>query len=236
MPIDTLVIGAAFLSGLLGGVHCVAMCGGIATAFPCRTLGSALQPNLGRIAGYTVAGTVAGGLGHGVVGLFRSPVLGQSLRAVVGLVLVWAALRMLGLVRGLGTQALPGPLGPVLRALRQRLLPLDTGVRRFMAGLLWGWLPCGLSATLLSAAWLQADPLAGGLTMFAFGIGTLPVMLPLTWSGSRWVSQFQRGGGRTAAGVLVLLAGLLTLAAPWLTHAPGVHRVLVALGCASAQP
>ena len=29
--IDWLVIGAALMSGLLGGVHCAAMCGGIAT-------------------------------------------------------------------------------------------------------------------------------------------------------------------------------------------------------------
>lgn len=46
--------------------------------------------------------------------------------------------------------------------------------------MLWGWLPCGLSTTLLAAAWLQADALNGALTMAAFGLGTLPMMLPLT--------------------------------------------------------
>ena len=33
MPLDWLVAGRALLSGLLGGVHCAAMCGGIATGF-----------------------------------------------------------------------------------------------------------------------------------------------------------------------------------------------------------
>ena len=33
MPIDWLTLGAALLAGLMGGVHCVAMCGGIATGF-----------------------------------------------------------------------------------------------------------------------------------------------------------------------------------------------------------
>ena len=59
---DWLVLGSAWLSGLLGGVHCAAMCGGIATAFPAmgngRGLRAALEPNLGRIAGYTVAGAI----------------------------------------------------------------------------------------------------------------------------------------------------------------------------------
>ena len=31
MPIDWLALGAALISGLAGSVHCVAMCGGVAT-------------------------------------------------------------------------------------------------------------------------------------------------------------------------------------------------------------
>ena len=54
MPVDLLVLGAALLTGLLGGAHCVAMCGGIATGFSVHSRGwlAALQPNLGRMAGY----------------------------------------------------------------------------------------------------------------------------------------------------------------------------------------
>ena len=51
--------------------------------------------------------------------------------------------------------------------------------------MLWGWLPCGLSATVLLAAWLQASAVHGALLMLAFGAGTLPAMVPLTWSGAR---------------------------------------------------
>ncbi|MCM2336749.1 MAG: sulfite exporter TauE/SafE family protein, partial [Pseudomonas sp.] len=113
------------------------------------------------------------------------------------------------------------------------LLPADTVARRMTLGLLWGWLPCGLSTTLLAAAWLQADPLHGAATMAAFGLGTLPVMLPLTWAGSRVGQRLQRSGWRTAAGLLVLGAGLVTLTAPWLAQAPALHGVLEALGCRS---
>jgi hypothetical protein len=99
--------------------------------------------------------------------------------------------------------------------------------------MLWGWMPCGLSTTLLAAAWLQADARNGALTMAAFGLGTLPLMLPLTWSGARVGQRLQRSGWRAAAGALVLSTGVLTLAAPWLMQMPTLHGLLTALGCSS---
>jgi hypothetical protein len=58
-------------------------------------------------------------------------------------------------------------------------------------------------------------------------------MLPLTWAGARFGQRLQRGGWRTAMGLAVLFAGVLTLAAPLLMQAPAVHGVLAALGCRS---
>ncbi|MBS7457421.1 sulfite exporter TauE/SafE family protein [Coralloluteibacterium stylophorae] len=234
--IDWLVVGAAFLSGLLGSAHCAAMCGGIATAISIRQRGGwlqALQPNLGRVLGYAAAGALVGGIGRGLVDL-ASPQLGLVLRTAVGLVLVVAALRLLDRRGRLAALATPGQrLWRWLRPLQRPLLPADTAARRLVLGLLWGWMPCGLSSTLLAAAWLQADAGHGALTMTAFGLGTLPVMLPLTWSGARLGQRLQRSGWRTAAGGVVLGAGVLTLAGPWLMHAPAVHGVLAALGCRS---
>jgi sulfite exporter TauE/SafE len=237
MPIDWLVIGGALLSGLLGGAHCAAMCGGIATGLSVRQRGGwwvALQPNLGRVAGYVLAGAIVGGFGHALLDFARMPQLALALRASVGVVLVVAALRLLDRHGHLGFLRAPGGrLWQWLRPLQRGLLPADTPLKRVTLGLLWGWMPCGLSTTLLAAAWLQASALHGGLTMAAFGLGTLPVMLPLTWAGARFGQRLQRGGWRTALGTVVLVAGIATLSAPLLVHAPGVHGVLEALGCRS---
>ena len=240
MPVDWLTLGAAWLTGVLGGVHCAAMCGGIATGFsamaPRGGWWQALQPNLGRVLGYTLAGAIVGGLGHGLLDLARVQWLANALRAAVGLVLVVAALRLLGFGRQLGFRATPGAgLWQRLRPLQRRLLPADNAGKRIALGMLWGWMPCGLSTTVLAAAWLQADAGNGALTMAAFGLGTLPMMLPLTWSGARLGQRLQRGGWRAAAGLLVLAAGLLTLAAPWLMQVPALHGVLAALGCLPRQ-
>lgn len=237
MPVDVLVLGAALLTGVLGGAHCVAMCGGIATGFSVGSRGwwAAMQPNLGRVGGYMLAGAIVGGLGGGLLGLARAPWLGIAMRAAVGIVLILAGLRMLD-----GKNRLPrffgGPgtrLWLALRPLQRRLLPADTAAKRIALGMLWGWMPCGLSSTLLAAAWLSASPLHGALTMAAFGLGTLPVMVSLTWAGARIGQRLQRGAFRRVSGLLVVGSGLLTLAAPWLMQMPAMHGILAALGCRS---
>ena len=236
MPIDWIIIGAAALSGLMGGVHCAAMCGGIATGFsamgPRGGWRYALEPNLGRIGGYVLAGAVAGGLGSGIVNVARSEWLALGLRTAVGVVLVVVALRLLDRQGRLARLRTPGAaLWQRLRPLQRRLLPANTTGKRLALGMLWGWMPCGLSTTLLAAAWLQADARNGALTMAAFGLATLPVMLPLTWAGVRLGRHLQRGGWMTAAGIVVMLAGMLTIAAPWLMQVPALHGPLSALGC-----
>lgn len=240
MLIDWLVIGAALLSGLLGGVHCAAMCGAIATSLsfgqkapsPAAQWLHALQPNLGRVLGYTLAGAIVGGFGHGLVAVAQTPKLALLMRIAVGLMMIVVAVRLLDPGGRFNPLARPGrALWQHLQPLQRALLPADTAFKRVGIGMLWGWLPCGLSATLLATAWLQANAFNGALTMLAFGLGTLPVMLPLTWSGARLGQALQRGGLRTAAGVFVLLAGGVTIAAPWLMQVPALHGVLSALGC-----
>ena len=76
-------LGAAFLVGLLGGVHCLGMCGGIVSALtfslpaaqrnhPATLLPILLAYNTGRIGGYTLAGAWAGGLGAAVWSMKRT--------------------------------------------------------------------------------------------------------------------------------------------------------------------
>ena len=237
MPLDLPVLLAAALAGLLGGVHCAVMCGGIAAGFPAmaprsRPLGVAWQANLGRIGGYVIAGALAGGIGGAFLRVARIDMLAVGLRMAAGLALVLVALRLLDRGGRLDFLARPGVRAwRWLQPLHRHVLPANTAWRRIALGTLWGWMPCGLSLGLLTVAWLQASALGGALVMAAFGLATLPVMLPLTWSGARMQGWLQRPRLRTALGGVILGAGLLTMAAPWLMQIPALHGPLAALGC-----
>lgn len=237
MPIDLPTLAAALLSGLLGGLHCAAMCGGIAAAIAAGAgrappLCTALLSNLGRVGGYVLAGALAGGLGAGLLTLARIESAVLAMRMAVGAVLILVALRLLGLGGRLGFVSAPGnAIWRALAPLHRRLLPADTAPRQLLAGALWGWLPCGLSGSLLIAAWLSADAIQGAQIMAAFGLGTLPLMVSLTWSGARVLRWLQRPGARYGAAGLIGLSGLLTLSAPWLARLPAAHAWLQALGC-----
>ncbi len=243
MPIDLLTLGAALLAGVMGSVHCLAMCGGIAVSLGSASgpttergsgLASAVTLNLSRVLGYVLAGALVGGLGSGLGQLLDLFAWQGVLRVALGVALMLIAVRLLGvgdrwnLLNRFGAK-----FWQLLAPLQKRLIPANTWPRRTALGVLWGWLPCGLSSSLLLVAWLEADPLHGALVMLAFGIGTLPAMITLTWSGNRISHVLANRQAKVAAASVVFLAGLLTALAPWLMSVPALHSTLALLGCRS---
>jgi sulfite exporter TauE/SafE len=239
MGIAWLTLVSALLTGLVGSGHCAVMCGGIATGFPAMAPRASwryvIEPNLGRVLGYAMAGAVAGGIGHAIVDVAAVSWLRAALRVATGALMLVIGLRLIAPDRASSPySSLGGGIWRVLKPLQRGLLPANTPGKRLALGALWGWMPCGLSTTVLTAAWLQASATGGAATMAAFGLGTLPVMLPLSWSGLHVGRRLMRGGMRTAVGAVVVLAGVLTVAAPWLTGVPVLHGALRALGCVPA--
>jgi sulfite exporter TauE/SafE len=238
MPVDLPVLLAALLAGALGGLHCVAMCGALATGLPAcgaagQPLRTALLLNLGRVGGYTLAGAVVGGLGGGLLGVVRIDGLAPLLRAAVGVVMVAVALRLWRPRWFAAPRAARLGTWRAVQALRARCVPARGPLRPLLLGVFWGWLPCGLSTMLLAAAWLQASALHGALLMAAFGLGTLPLLAMLSWTGARGAGLLARPGLRGAAAGVVATLGVLTLAAPLLAHVPAAQAVLTSLGCRS---
>ena len=93
-----------------------------------------------------------------------------------------------------------------------RCLAADTPRRAFGAGLVWGWVPCGMVYGVLMAALLSGSPWQGAALLLAFGAGTLPNLLLLGASGAltrRWLAV---PGLRIGAGVLVVAFGIAGLA------------------------
>ncbi|MBK8285603.1 MAG: sulfite exporter TauE/SafE family protein [Ahniella sp.] len=239
---NSLVLSAALLAGLGGSLHCLAMCGGIAVALnadapPRAAFWSALKLNLGRILGYTFAGALVGVIGVSFLQLFQAQTWTFHVRLLVGVAMLMIAVRLLDVRQKLAWLSAPGRwMWTVLQKLQApiRLLPLP--LRAPASGLLWAFLPCGLSSTMLMAAWFEADLWRSAAIMLAFGIGTLPAMTAVAWSGQRSMALLQRPGWRIGAAAWIATVGLVTLTSPWLA---GLHPVLPgalkALGCVVDQ-
>lgn len=239
MPIDLLVLSAALLSGVFGGVHCVAMCGGIAATLSATRgntspLPHSLLLNIGRVGGYVIAGAIVGGLGAALLGVVRINGLMEALRVLVGGVMVLAALRLVFPTRMNALFNSGRALDRWLAPMRRAALSLRPPWRTLLLGLLWGWLPCGLSTTLLMAAWFEADAVHGAALMAAFGLGTLPLMVGVGWSGAHFARKLARPGVRSVAALAIGIAGAITMASPWLVRVPQLQSLLEALGCRAA--
>lgn len=180
---------AYFLAGLLGGGHCAGMCGGIVTAFSFQLPTSHsrwpwhLVFNLGRISGYGLMGVLLGGMaGWATRGMLDS--VQQALQLVAHLLLVGMGLQIAGWsiwVRNI--EKIGAPVWRKVQPVLARLLPVRNLWHCLAAGMLWGWLPCGLVYTASMAAMASADPIKGGSIMLLFGLGTLPNLLLIASGG-----------------------------------------------------
>jgi sulfite exporter TauE/SafE len=210
---------AAFLIGLLGGVHCVGMCGGIVGALAVQApqrrpaWGLHLTYSAGRIASYSIAGAIMGLIGS--MGLFFDQILPVQLFLYVfaNLLLIVLGLYLAG-IGGLllRVEALGAWLWRRIQPFGTMLLPADTLAKAFALGAVWGWLPCGLVYSLLASALLSGSAAGGALVMLAFGIGTLPNLLLAGMVFKRMRDFTSDRRVRMAAGVLVAGFGVAGLA------------------------
>ncbi len=229
MSIGLLV--SAWLVGTLGGLHCVAMCGGLLGAIGARDAASTqpLQPartlvvrqatyHAGRIITYSLLGALFGALGAAALGIVDLLPLQRAIYILANVFLL-----LLGTSLVLRTPGVPimqrfgaRAFAPVLRAMQPVLQRSDASGRIAM-GLVWGLMPCALIYSVLPLALLAGGAWQGGLVMLAFGLGTLPNLLATSVLMSR-AGRFMSGSAmRHAAAVVMIAFGVL-----------GIWRVLFA--------
>lgn len=204
-----------FLIGLLGGTHCIGMCGGIVGAL---SLGAGSRPSLhlaynaGRIASYSAAGAIAGALGGASLALSDQLPVRVILFVLANLMLVALGLYLMGVTRALAFSERFGQrLWRHLQPLTRRYVPARTAAQAFPLGLLWGWLPCGLVYSALVTALTSGSARSGAGMMLAFGLGTLPNLLLAGLLAGRLKTYAAKPVVRMTAGLLVLAFGVLGL-------------------------
>ncbi|AVD82403.1 cytochrome biogenesis protein [Pseudomonas sp. SWI6] len=219
MPELLPLLGSALVLGLLGGGHCLGMCGGLMGALTLaippeqrgRRLRLLMAYNMGRILSYGCAGLLLGLAGWAVA---SSPAA-LALRVMAALLLITMGLYLAGWWSGLTRiEALGRGLWRHIQPVASRLMPVSSVPRALLLGALWGWLPCGLVYSTLLWSASQGNAGYSAALMLAFGVGTWPVLLATGLAAERVNGLLRRRSVRVAGGVLVIVFGLWTLPGP----------------------
>ncbi len=213
----------ALLMGLVGGPHCVAMCGAA-----CAGMGQAAGPRkntalltfqLGRILGYSLLGGLAAA---SMQGLGWLTVQSAALRPVWSLFHVAAVL--LGLVL-LWQARQPVWLEVAGRKIWNQARSLSSGIgggAPLVLGTLWALLPCGLLYSALLVAAMAGSAATGAMVMALFALGTSVTMLAGPWL---WLRLRGQGAGQGSGAWGVRLAGAaLAASSGWALWMGLVHN------------
>lgn len=214
---------AALAAGLLGGLHCIAMCGAYVALsrgagasvplLPRRTLiADAMLAQLARLATYATLGAVVGAVGGTAFADTLTP-FQRGLYVLANLLLValavglWRGRASFAPLEALGARAyatLVPVAGPLVRG-------RGTGARLAL-GVVWGLTPCALVYGVLPLALLSGGAWQGAAIMLAFGLGTLPNLLAAGWLVGRAKAALSSRRVRVATALVVAGFGLAGLA------------------------
>lgn len=215
----------AFSLGIFSTIHCLGMCGGIITALslglPDKVKGNRKiyyaiisSYNIGRVLSYTVAGAMAGIIGHMVSSQFGSNTGYQVMRILAGVILVFLGLHIAGWVSGIKyIEGLGMKFWGKIQPVGRWFLPVDTPLKALIIGCIWGWLPCGLVYSVLLWSAASVDPVTGTLYMFCFGIGTLPGMVTAGILSGSMQRHASRAYIRKTFAIIIIIFGVIS---PWL--------------------
>ena len=220
--------------GLAGSLHCAGMCGGFAVAV--ASTGGARRRALlvrelvfvlGKALSYAVLATGLALLGRGAAAWGGVELARRAAAWLAGAALVLAGLALAGF------PALHLRLAPALRARLagvaaawRSVLDLPGTIGPLGAGLLVGWLPCGLSWSALLLA-LSVAPGTAAAGAFLFGLGTAPALLAVGLGWGFFAPATRVRLARLLAPLLVAF-GLLTVARGGL---PGLREEAVLPEC-----
>ena len=214
---------AAFSMGLFGSPHCLGMCGGIVTAFglsmqhvsDSKKNGLILTYHVGRLISYSLLGLIASLVG---VAIFQSIMSNSAPRIVLGAVLMLIGLAMLGLPLFNHLEKFGMRFWQSLAPLRKKVFPIDSFGKALFAGLLWGFLPCGLVYGALMMAIAGNNIATGAALMFVFGLGTMPMLIATQKTVGMLQSSIKNFRLRQINGVIMMLSGLAVIFIPMMMH------------------
>ena len=205
--------GTAFIIGLIASVStCMAIVGGLVLSMSANFAkeDDKIRPqvlfHVGRLASFFILGGAIGVLGSafqlGATGTF-------VLSLIVAIVLLILGINLLDIFPWIKKlqPTIPNFIGKhahSLKNINHTLTPLLVGVATF-------FLPCGFTQSMQIYTLSTGNFITGALIMFTFALGTLPVLLLLSFSSLSIHKKTQSGIFFKTAGLVVIFFGIFNL-------------------------
>jgi sulfite exporter TauE/SafE len=165
--------------------------------------------NFGRLNTLIFIGALSGGIGAALVAVGPVRTFERVLAIVAGSFMIVVGLEVLGLLSQMtqrGAALAQATVGRMLSGVMRSSSPAAP----LALGVFNAFLPCQLIYAFAARAASTASATEGMLTMFCFGLGTIPAMLSLGLARTLARPSI-RARLSLASGVLIIVFGLLTL-------------------------
>lgn len=200
----------ALMTGLIGSLHCIGMCGPIAITLPLgrknwtyKIFGS-LSYNIGRTLTYGILGGIFGLLGQGI----QMAGLQQWASIIIGILMILSVVFPAIFKGKINVDRLLTGYAAGLITQFKKLFNQSSIPSLFIIGLLNGLLPCGLVYVAIAGAINTNDLLNGIIYMIIFGVGTIPIMLTIPLVGNL-VGTGIRKKLKGVVGTFIIILGIL---------------------------
>lgn len=201
-----------FIVGLLTGFHCIGMCGGFVMSYTSKNaienkkklnLGLHFQYGFGKMISYTAMGALFGLIG--TIFVFTPMIRGLA-GVIAGIFLIIFGLNTLNIFPSLRKIRIPMP-----RSLYKFTSKHGASRNPLIIGLLNGlMIACGPLQAIYIYAAATGSVIEGAAALFAFGLGTLPILFGFGAFASH-VSKNMTHNILKFSGVIVLVLGVIML-------------------------
>jgi len=217
-----MVFFSGILIGLVGSLHCVAMCGPLVMAvnYNRKSLGQNILYHSARVFSYILIGLLMGLLGSSIawVGVH------EWVSILVGVAILLIALLPAFKFSKFSNRWEQAILTPMKRKLL-KTVSSNKPLTMLSLGFLNGFLPCGVVYVALAASIATADVYNGALLMSGFGLGTWPMLFGVIF-GLRYFKSNMASKFKMAVPVFSILIGCLLIMRGLALDIPYVSPIL----------
>ena len=225
------LIAVALGLGITGSLHCAGMCGPLLLSISMKKhdkgkiYSQMFIHHFGRISAYAILGLIAGSMGQALA----SGGLQQKLSILAG-VLLLIILLIPHFMKGKSHFSI------FLKKKWGQLINKSGFKNSYMIGVVNGLLPCGLVYAALASSAATGSFLSGALFMTVFGLGTLPLLLLITFGGvklnlsTRKLSSFVLPAATLITASLLILRGM-NLGIPYISPVYEADSQEISCGC-----